>query len=542
MFRRITAFFLCCLLCAAPVAAAHEESSQQPPDLAAEIAVDPTQQAIADQWAALTPEATAVFSVEPSAVFPYAIGELDDTYRNDGLRLLNFYRALAGLEPVSLGDHLNAQAQYGAVLLAANDDLTHTPKKPANMYDSFYRMGANACAASNISMRYGYDTAVLLQSALRAHMDELSASNRLDLGHRRWLLDPRLGQVGFGLATSATNRQYITVPISDTTGTGAMPDAILWPAAGHFPNNVFAPGTPWSVILDTTVYRIPRETQLQVTLTRHRDGKVFLPPVLDGQTQLTDEGSYLLVNSQNYGAGCCISFSVGKTALGDSSYWGDYTVCITGLYTLDGQHAPLEYTVRFFDAENLSQPSPWAVEEVQAAAQLTLIPEDLTDFYQTPISRMEFCRLAMQAIRQKTGLTNEELVEQYRLPGVLTTFSDCTDPDVLAAAAIGVVYGPGDGTFRPGQHITRQDAAVLLMQAAAALDLPVTEGDGLLYRDMDRIALYAQPAVNWVSRVRDSVSANAVMGGVGDGRFDPLASYTREQAILTLLRMFRWQP
>ena len=183
-----------------------------------------------------------------------------------------------------------------------------------------------------------------------------------------------------------------------------------------------------------------------------------------------------------------------------------------------------------------------SVSMTPGATQLTLIPEDLTDFYQTPISRMEFCRLAMQAIRQKTGLTNEELVEQYRLPGVLTTFSDCTDPDVLAAAAIGVVYGPGDGTFRPGQHITRQDAAVLLMQAAAALDLPITEGDGLLYRDMDRIALYAQPAVNWVSRVRDSVSANAVMGGVGDGRFDPLASYTREQAILTLLRMFRWQP
>ena len=543
MFRRITVFLLCILLCAAPVTAARVKApAPEPlPDLTADIAADPVQQAIADQWAALAPEATAVFSVVPSAVVPYAIGELDSVYLNDALQLLNFYRRLAGLEEVILSDHLNVQAQYGAVVLAANNTLTHTPKKPADMTESFYRMGANACAGSNISMRYGYDSAILLQSAIRAHMDELSASNRADLGHRRWLLDPGLGKVGFGLATSATNRQYITVPISDDTGTGDMPDVILWPAAGQFPNNVFSPGTPWSVILDPEVYLVPRETQLQVTVTRHRDGKVFVPPVLDGQSQLTDEGSYLLVNSENYGAGCCISFSIGKTALGDSSYWGDYTVSITGLYTLDGQHALVEYTVRFFDAEAISRTSDWAMDEVLAAAQLSLIPEDLTDFYQKPITRMEFCRLAMQAIRQKTGLTNEELVEQYRLPGVLTTFTDCTDPDVLAAAAIGVVFGPGDGTFHPGDLITRQDAAVLLMQAAIALKQPVEVTDSLLYQDADRISAYAQPAVSWVSGVRDGVSGKTVMGGVGDSRFDPMSSYTREQAILTLLRMFRWE-
>ena len=540
MFRRITAFLLCLCLCAVPVLAAHKEAAPVP-DHTPEIAADPRQQAIADYWTSLTPEASAIFSVEPSSRAPYAIGALDSAYLNDGLRLLNFYRWLAGLESVSLSDHLNVQAQYGAVVLAANDSLTHTPKKPSDMSDSFYRMGANACAGSNLSMRYGYPLDTLLQSALQAHMDELSASNRMDLGHRRWLLDPTLGKVGFGLASSVTNRQYITVPILDNTGTGAVPEAVLWPAAGTFPNNVFTPGTPWSVILDTAVYRIPRETQVQVTLTRHRDGKVFVPPVLDGQAQLTEEGSYLLVNSDNYGIGCCLSFSVGKSALGDDSYWGDYTVRITGLYTLDGQHAPMEYTVRFFDANNISRPSDWAMDEMLDAAKLALIPEDLTDFYQKPITRMEFCRLTMQAIREKTGLTNEELVDLYRRPGLLTTFSDCTDPDVLAAAAIGVVYGPGDGTFLPGNLITRQDAAVLLMQAAAALGLPIDTDGGLLYGDTDSISAYAQPAVNWVSCVRDGVSAKAVMAGVGNGRFDPMGTYTREQAVLTLLRLFRWE-
>ena len=136
MFRRITAFLLCLCLCAAPVLAAHKEA-EPAPDRTLEIAADPRQQAIADYWTSLTPEASAVFSVEPSSRAPYAIGALDSAYLNDGLRLLNFYRWLAGLQPVSLSDHLNVQAQYGAVVLAANDTLTHSPKKPSGMSDSF---------------------------------------------------------------------------------------------------------------------------------------------------------------------------------------------------------------------------------------------------------------------------------------------------------------------------------------------------------------------------------------------------------------------
>ena len=199
----------------------------------------------------------------------------------------------------------------------------------------------------------------------------------------------------------------------------------------------------------------------------------------------------------------------------------------------------MEYTVRFFDAENLSQPSAWALEEVQDAARLELLPEDLTDFYQQPITRLEYCRLTMQILRQKTGLTTEALVEQYALPGPRPVFSDCKDPEVLAAAAIGAVFGPGDGTFRPQGLISRQDAAVMLLQAAAAVGAEVLPIDGLMYADADQISTYARLAIQWTSQVRDAVSGKPVMAGVGGGRFDPLGNYTREQAMLTALRLFR---
>lgn len=536
MIRSLALLFLCAVLCVTPAFAANE-----PPvaDIPADIAIDPDQQAIADHWSALTPADTQPYLTLPSVLSPYLIGELTPEYLASGLQYLNFLRGLAGLQQVTLSDHLCVQAQYGAVLLAANDTLTHSPEKPADMEASFFRMGANAAASSNLSMRFGFDQGALLQSALQGHMDEDSPLNRLDLGHRRWLLDPLLGKVGFGLAASASGKQYIVVPVTDDSGTGALPEVLCWPAAGQFPNNVFAPGTPWSVTLNPQVYQTPVESQLQVTVTRRRDGKVFLPAVLDGQAQLSAEGSYLLVSSAQYGSGSCISFSIGKSALGEDGYLGDYTVSITGLYDRKGQEAPLEYTVRFFDAQNLSHPSVWALEEVSEASRLALLPEALTDFYQQPITRLEYCRLTLQLLRKKTGLTTQELVAQYAIPGLVPAFSDCNDPEVLAAAAIGAVFGPGDGTFRPDGLISRQDAAVMLMQAAMAVGVELQPQEGLLYRDSDSISPYARLAVRWVSTLRDSVSSNPVMAGVGGGRFDPQGNYTREQAMLTALRLFR---
>ena len=133
-------------------------------------------------------------------------------------------------------------------------------------------------------------------------------------------------------------------------------------------------------------------------------------------------------------------------------------------------------------------------------------------------------------------------MEHYRLPGPPVTFADCNHADVLAAAAIGAVRGMGDGTFCPGNSITRQDAAVLLLQSANALGLTFASTEGLLYGDQADIAPYARPAVAWASNIRDGVSFNPVMAGVGGGLFAPQRHYTREQAILTLLRLYRSEP
>ena len=202
MSRRITAWLLCLLLCVLPVFAGNvpepEEAGSPSPEQPFPVpeGCHPRQRAIAEAWQLLKPALgdQPVYIAEPSVSEPYAIGTLSGSYLDTGLQYLNFLRGLAGLEPAALSDHLCVQAQYGSVLLAANDSLTHTPEKPAGMESSFYRMGANACASSNLSMRFGYQHDTLLQNALQGHMDEDSPLNRLHLGHRRWLLEPRLGK------------------------------------------------------------------------------------------------------------------------------------------------------------------------------------------------------------------------------------------------------------------------------------------------------------------------------------------------------------
>ena len=79
----------------------------------------------------------------------------------------------------------------------------------------------------------------------------------------------------------------------------------------------------------------------------------------------------------------------------------------------------------------------------------------------------------------------------------------------------------------------------MLKQAAEAVGAPLSVEGTLPYLDEADIASYAREAVLWASRQTDLQSGKPVMQGVGQGRFDPLGQYTREQAVLTVLRLFR---
>lgn len=180
------------------------------------------------------------------------------------------------------------------------------------------------------------------------------------------------------------------------------------------------------------------------------------------------------------------------------------------------------------------QPSSWAQEEVSAARQEGLIPAELDSSFESNITRAEFCHLAAALMESKTGKTLDAILADSGAAPL--SFSDTTDEKVRAMSALGVVNGVGNNRFDPDADITREEAAVMLWRLAQQLDSGVQPNSAqLTFADQSRISSWAQEAVAAVSACE--TDGNKIMNGTGNNLFSPQETYTREQSIVTMLRL-----
>lgn len=182
--------------------------------------------------------------------------------------------------------------------------------------------------------------------------------------------------------------------------------------------------------------------------------------------------------------------------------------------------------------------SGWAVPEITAAAELGIVPDAvLTDFTEK-ITRAEFCTLIVQMLAKRIHAPAVQYLAWER--GVEideNAFTDTKQAEVLVAYAIGILNGRGNGIFDPDSSITRQEAAVMLRNAANIMG--VEPENAPAFSDSGEFASWAADAIGFISAVKDKTSGAAVMGGVGNNCFGPKGTYTKEQAILTAVRLFR---
>lgn len=308
---------------------------------------------------------TSIFAEAPSVRSPYAAGRLSDSMLQSGITTLNYVRCAANLPSVALSDAMNADSQHGAVVNAANDVLSHTPSCPPGMDGEFYDWGYYATSHSNLAYNYGYPAKAALQLSVLMFMDDDDAGNNDRVGHRRWLLNPYMKNIGFGYAQAASGSNYVAAEVFGCYSGENIKrydvdyEYIAWPAAGNFPTNLFGKAVPWSVTLNPSIYATPSESQVTVTLTRESDGKVWRLNSASG-SHSSPSGSFLVVDTGGYGdIGNCIIFHPQSSSVG--TYDGIYTVDITGLYTVDGTPAQLHYQVDFFDVDTyVAPPAPIA--------------------------------------------------------------------------------------------------------------------------------------------------------------------------------------
>lgn len=194
-------------------------------------------------------------------------------------------------------------------------------------------------------------------------------------------------------------------------------------------------------------------------------------------------------------------------------------------YTLTNVHADHTLAAEFAPGP---APSQWAQADVSAAYDAGLVPYNFTEYgrdLNLPITRQEFCRLAYILYRTVTG--ESVAYEDYNS----VRFTDCDDDDVQAMAYLGVVDGVGNGAFNPDGQLTREQAATILARLASAMGHPFPAGT-VSFSDSASIA-------GWAAQAVGQVQAAGIMDGVGNNTFHPQGTYTREQSIVTLLRLYQ---
>jgi len=283
------------------------------------------------------------YASRPEYRAPYYEGYVKGSLLNNALDELNYIRSLAGVpSSVTLNDEYTDKAQHGAVLLDVIGTLTHMPSRPANMTLRFYDRAYDALTHSNIAGAASGNMS--LSKSLKIYMDDSDSSNIGSLAHRRWLMNPRLEQVGFGLST---RKGYAAAYVIEEEAADSIPawpidDAfITWPSSKKaHPLTYFYHDTAWSVTLDSDIFDECDDRAVQVTLTRESDNRTWT-------FSNSHKDGYFKVNTESYAYDDCIIFRPDNISrYNNNEVWN---VKITGL-TRSGVPSNISYSVRFTDS------------------------------------------------------------------------------------------------------------------------------------------------------------------------------------------------
>ncbi|MBD3920660.1 S-layer homology domain-containing protein [Paenibacillus sp. PR3] len=510
------------------------------------VVADRTKKAIVDQWLHYRPLGTDgnymnegnIYETVPQLAAPYAIGSIKQTFIEDGLNAANFVRYLAGLPDDLEADwSLEQQEQTAALLSAVNRVLSHTQKKPAGMEQSMFDLGNVGAGGSNL-----IKGSLTFYNHVLGYMSDSDESNIDRVGHRRWILNPLMRKTMFGMVYSAPDAKGTAYPYgtmyafnTDRDPAEVSYDYVSWPSAGWFPQELFAVRDAWSVSLNADKYDNSRTSDIQVKLTRERDGRTWQFDSNDKDVS----GHYFNVETSEYGIPFAVIFRPeGIGAFGDND---TFKVAISGLYDTSGQAAQLQFQTKFFNMLS----SPVARYTIQLrkgeTLQLGVRAGERTDgtAYVSGNSKIAAINSAGEIKGVAAGTTwvsvDSYTGRQNRVNIVVTDKAAAEQVSKWALKDYGKAKGNGlidkthDHSYQ--QPISRYDFTVLAIQMleTAASQYLYTEDVGFgnsPFKDTD------DWRITWANR-------NGIIQGMGAQTFSPKTTITREQAASLMLNLYK---
>ena len=172
-------------------------------------------------------------------------------------------------------------------------------------------------------------------------------------------------------------------------------------------------------------------------------------------------------------------------------------------------------------ATTIAAPSDWAKESVDIAYAIG-IPDRADYQFANPITREEFCEMIYNlivAIKKEISATHPQ------------NFTDTTNRKMLVLSGLGIINGKSETSLAPNDYLTREEAATIIIRMInKVMPMAATEM-WFEYDDINEVSEWASDSIQTISNL-------GFMNGVGDNKFAPKETYTTEQAIATLVRVY----
>ena len=170
--------------------------------------------------------------------------------------------------------------------------------------------------------------------------------------------------------------------------------------------------------------------------------------------------------------------------------------------------------------------SSWAIPQLDKAREYGFITDRIKGNMAGKITREEFAEIAV--------LLYEKYTDKKATAGN-ASFIDTNNPEILKAANLGLVSGVGNNKYAPGQLVTREQMATILLNALKVLnpDADFSIEGAAKFADDNKVESWARNGVYYCSKVK-------IVSGVGNNLFDPDGNATREAAVIVCSKAYEY--